>query len=616
MFCCDSAAGKLKFDCNRRTLELDLTQVLTAKVYCRPEKREMTVRDFAVSLRRSSGNVYDLTAESARFGLVVNLRFELGAESVRLTVDPFQILELRGSTYRLMELSVLPGLLAAKQSDHIEWLLPAFSGALVEPAKLAPGTCRNRFYMSQQEWEKFGVLNCFAVTTDAASCLAIVESGDFYAWCDSVIGAECCQSFVTFGMRHTPDEVLSSESKTVVYYLRPGRVGWAKLSQIYRDDLLNRRGVMPLADRVKDNPVLAYAADAIRVKIFCAVRPKMVPDGSSEMAVFTTFEEAETIIQTFYDHNIRKVIFTLVGWNVFGHDGAYPTRFPAEPRLGGESGLKKLIAKARALDYQIVCHDNVTDAYLQSPDMDYDMLSVDEFGERQISGIWAGGESYKMCPVVYLERYGHNLKRIKDLGFYGSAYLDAQTTGLFTCHHPKHPANEREFALALCRMLEYVRHLYGASSCECGAAYVLPYVDEVAHVHGQGVYERFRHKISDEFNALKPQIVPFFQLATHGLVISTHKLERGFDPLCRPWHEVEFRAGGYGDHYLDVLPLICEHAEIMRVLQNHSLSQIVGYDADDTKITITFDHHITIIEERATKSIRILRDQHVIYQSK
>ncbi|MEI2999907.1 MAG: hypothetical protein V8T86_03245 [Victivallis sp.] len=163
-------------------------------------------------------------------------------------------------------------------------------------------------------------------------------------------------------------------------------------------------------------------------------------------------------------------------------------------------------------------------------------------------GIWAGGEAYKLCPAVCLERYGATLDRIHALGFHGCAYLDAQTTGLFRCSHPKHPADEREFALSLCRILEYVRRLYGASSSENCASYALPYCDEAANLGRSGV-EQFRSRLDDGFNRLVSRIVPFYNVAVHGLVIyrscwsSRTGLFGLYENLGNDWFEFEIHAG-------------------------------------------------------------------------
>ena len=56
----------------------------------------------------------------------------------------------------------------------------------------------------------------------------------------------------------------------------------------------------------------------------------------------------ERLVRRMQAAGLRKAVITLVGWNLGGHDGAYPQRFPVEPALGGEAGLRKLAALNRA----------------------------------------------------------------------------------------------------------------------------------------------------------------------------------------------------------------------------------------------------------------------------
>ena len=214
-----------------------------------------------------------------------------------------------------------------------------------------------------------------------------------------------------------------------------------------------------------------------------AVKEPYVPDGSSPVKVLTNCDEACIILDGMKAGGIEKAVVTLVGWNLGGHNGAYPAHFPVEPAIGGEKDLRKLIAYAGKLGYQIVPHDNVTDIYRGSPDFDYEYVARNEGGEPLAAGVWGGGQSYKACPRVFLERYGYEFERMRNLGFAGHYYMDAQSTVMWRCHAGRHPADEREFALALSAITTVPRMLYGAVSAEGAAAYILPFIDEVSRLH-------------------------------------------------------------------------------------------------------------------------------------
>jgi hypothetical protein len=213
-----------------------------------------------------------------------------------------------------------------------------------------------------------------------------------------------------------------------------------------------------------------------------------------------------------------------------------------------------------------VPHDNWTDIYRGAPDYDPDTVAKDEHGVIRIFGMWGGGQALKSCPLTVLERYGHDLDRVRDLGFQGHYYMDAQSTVLWTCHDPRHPADERAFMTALAGLTQLPRARYGAVSCEVGTVHHLPFIDEMASAPTEVGATYCLKRCPESFRALIDEIVPFYLLAVHGLVTyqmgwvhgyrnrpggakkwTLYELAHG----ARPCMEVEWRAGGFGDVYTD-----------------------------------------------------------------
>ena len=122
------------------------------------------------------------------------------------------------------------------------------------------------------------------------------------------------------------------------------------------------------------------------------------------MHVACTFAQVEEIMQAYKNKKNDKAEFCLVGWNVKGHDGRWPSALTVEESLGGEKGLKKLIKKAKELGYTISCHTNSTDAYTISEYYCDDDIKVGK--NQQIlkhENMWSGGRSRWVCPSKYLE---------------------------------------------------------------------------------------------------------------------------------------------------------------------------------------------------------------------
>lgn len=494
--------------------------MLTGRFFNRPEQRLFTVSDFRCSLSALSESRAKLLLCSELCGVLIPLEIVLHADTLSVTVEAGSIVESSGHIWRLMELSLLPGLMESGANAEGSYLLPVFSGMTVPFRGHAPVRNRDRIYMDRSEWEKFGQSDCVGMMSANCDILGIIRSGAFFAWADSEFNqAGKNRLYVTFGIRHAPEEILPQEDKSAVYRFLPPGGGFANLAFAYREHLIADRGIVPLRERVGRNPVLNYAVHAMRVKIFLGQKHPFESDGASPYVSCTTFAEAGEIIDAMWNAGIRRAVVTLVGWNRGGHDGAYPTRFPVNAEAGGETELKRLVEKALELGYQIVPHDNVTDVYLSAPDYDPTLVSLDAGGERQTAGLWAGGLSYKICPTVALNRFGGEFRRCHRLGFRGAYYLDAQAAGLFRCTDPAHPADEKQFSLSLARIALLPRELFGAVSTEFVPAYMLPYADEASRIPGQVEFRHLSPRLPETLRQLNGQVVPFYQLAVHGLIV-------------------------------------------------------------------------------------------------
>ncbi|MFW5798650.1 MAG: DUF5696 domain-containing protein [Planctomycetota bacterium] len=509
----------LSMTVNGRPIEIDLARCLRVHMADRVLDRHFTASGFDVAgvFPRADGLRVHLYHPEHR--LLVPLVFRASADGFRVTLPAGQIVEELGINRRLLAVDLLPDFMQTRVGDDGFFLLPCYSGTLVRFADHASTTHLDRLYMDQSQWEKWNLMNCFAVNRNGSSVLAIVHRGDFFCHAVTELNhSGTNRIYARLGIRHGCNDPLTPADKEVVYRFATGRdADYVGLAKTYRSYLLNERGVSPLKDRVGQNPVLAYSTTAMRTKIFFAKKDNQI-DGHGKLRVYTTFKQAQTILDRMHAAGLERAVITLVGWNPGGHDGAYPTRFPVEPALGGEDGLRALVAKAKDMGYQIVPHDGVNDVYRISPDFDPEVLVRCEDGQPRVVGVWAGGQSYKACPLVYYDRYGSDVQRVRDLGFEGHYYIDAQPTPMFRCHDPRHRADEEAYAMALCRMTQLQRALYGAISTETGPTYNLPFVDEVAHLPSAHSAQRLIPKTPPAFQRIMDRIVPFYQIAVHGLV--------------------------------------------------------------------------------------------------
>lgn len=522
------------------------------------EQRLRFSSEFRISLRTETDHGVFLTLEEENFGLIIRIELLLESNECRFTIPPGGIVERKSIRYRLMTLSLLPDFLQTETGSDGHYLLPVSSGVLVDFRDRPPCRSSERIYMEQSEWEKYSMMNCFGCIAPKKNFLVIVEEGDFFCRVDSEYNhAGINRIYPTFLIRKKPGDLLRFESCSIRLHDCGPKSDYDDLAKVFRRYLLEKRGASMLRERMVGNPELLYSLDALRVKIFLAQKYPYLPDGSAPVRVHTTCDEARIIVDAMKTAGIDKATITLVGWNLGGHDGAYPSHFPIEPAIGGEEALRKLIEHTKRIGYKIVPHDNVTDIYRGSPDFDYEYVARTESQEPLCAGIWGGGQAYKACPLVQLQRYGYEFERIRELGFEGHYYLDAQSTALWTCHSPKHPANEKEFALALASITAIPRSLFGAVAIECGSVYSIPFIDEVASIH-------FGRNPSF-LECLSPYPVPFFHIALHGLILYHysgvqnpnylplgHLYEAAFG--ARPCMEVSYRNnGGNGGDYRECI---------------------------------------------------------------
>lgn len=554
---------------------IDLTRAVRAKLYDRTLTRTFHVDEFVVQRVYPLADGLRVHLMNAENGLLVPLVFKPHAAGFRVILQAGQMVEQFAINRKVLEIDLLPDLLTSKVGDDGWFLLPCFSGTRVRFKDHPPTINRDRIYMDQAEWEKVNLMNCFGLKRGDGAVLGIVHRGDFFCHVTSEINQDGRNRiYASMGLRHTEAEVVKQEDKEVIFhFLKGGDAGYPGMAKVYRQYLLNERGVSPLKVRIADNPVLAYSVQAMRTKIFMGLKSPFTVDGSNPMTIHATFEHAEKILDRMQAAGLKKAVITLVGWNLGGHDGAYPTRFPVEPALGGEEGLRRLIEKAVSMGYQIVPHDNVTDVYRSAPDFDYEYIARTEEGQPRVVGIWGGGQSFKACPVVYFERYGFEMSRVRDLGFTGHYYMDAQASVLWTCHDPRHPADEEQYSISLARMTQWARSVYGAVSTEMAPAYNLPFIDEVATIHSMNNAGYMLPRLPQYFKAVVDSVVPFYHIAVHGLITYQESWVHGYRKSpggvragllralavgARPSMEVSYLGGANGDPYEDSIRDVSE----------------------------------------------------------
>ncbi len=296
------------------------------------------------------------------------------------------------------------------------------------------------------------------------------------------------------------------------------KASYAALAEWYRRYLLENVICKPITDR--SSPALDYAKDSIYVRIRQAWKPvpSPVPEQTDEneppLHVACTFERVIDLMEECKKQGIDKAEFCLVGWNKSGHDGRWPQIFPAEPLLGGEDGLKKLIKRAKELGYRISCHTNSSESYSIADIYDENDLLRDKNGNFELDPqMWGGGKARKLCPEKAYAIAKKELPKVASLGFDGLHYVDViGIADLLHCHDKKHPCDQKQSAEYYIKIAELCHELFGSFSSEGGRDFLAPYTDFALYIS---------MKSPDAvLSPLVSRYIPLWQLIYHGICLS------------------------------------------------------------------------------------------------
>lgn len=367
---------------------------------------------------------------------------------------------------------------------------------------------------------KRNMMPVYGVKNDRLCFVAIVKSMsyDYYTICKRENGVYYVYPRFILDGDGMPEDIL------IEYHILPKNCDYNHMAAVYREYIISNKICIPISERMKERPELAYAKDAPLVRIRNGWKPcpaevmEQTMENEPPMHVACDFERVGKIIEEFKKQDIDKAEISLVGWNVRGHDGRWPDILPADWELGGNDKLMEVIEKGQKGGYHMTCHTNSTDAYsiaaawnpediIRSKDMS---ISKSDMG-------WSGGQMYHLCPKPAYELAKKLLPPVADLGFRGIHYIDVMSS-IYPrkCYHPQHSLNRREAIAYYRKIAELCTELFGGFSSEAGADYACPFIDYALYVD-YGDSSIYKVGLKDKF-------IPFWQLVYHGIVL--------YNPLC------------------------------------------------------------------------------------
>lgn len=384
----------------------------------------------------------------------------------------------------------------------------------------------------------------FGYKTNDKCCLCVVSgmSYDYTLVIELKNGKySCAIRFELYGEQ--PYEDLSVD----IYELFGENANYSGMARKYRELKIAKFGLVPLSERIDNEPYLKYSMDSVMIRIRCGWKPAPSPvphqnlENEPEMHVACDFKRVGQLLDELKVQGVDKAEICLVGWNVKGHDGRWPQTFPVEKDLGGEDELKALIKKAQSMGYQMTCHTNSSDQYEIADNYSYGNTCLDRNGNPvlDIPG-WSGGEMQKLCPIKGLEQAKEILPKVANLGFKGTHYIDViGVVHPLRCYSKDHYSNSKNSVNCAKELCELSRSVFGGISSEGAYDFIAPYID-------YGLYISFKHDIG----GVCDMPIPFWQIVYHGYVMSnpySDTVNPTFKPRDRQLKLYEF--GGRPSYY-------------------------------------------------------------------
>lgn len=296
---------------------------------------------------------------------------------------------------------------------------------------------------------------------------------------------------------------------------------YAGIGRLYRKIRLAKGDLKPLKEKVKERPELKYAVDYPEIRIRQGWKP--VPckvehqtlENEPPMKVAVTFDKVCEIIDSLKAQGVPGAQLTLVGWNIRGHDGRFPTIFPAEPALGGDGRLLHLISYAQQNGFQIVPHICTGDSYEISPDFDINDVAMLPDGTRYAKFVYGAGLMHELCYEQAYKKYAAPYcDTLAKMGFRGVGYNDVYSiVAPHACADPNHYNNPEQAAQWARRTLREMKEKIGGCASEGGFDHVSSELDFALYISMLGPN-------TIRFDKLRDAYVPLWQIVYNGYIYS------------------------------------------------------------------------------------------------
>lgn len=515
------------------------------------------------------GVIYDLTAPAIKLAL----EFSLTEDGVKIRI-PQESIEEYGDTFSLVSVDLMVFFGASSEGRDGYFFYPDGSGAIMrfdDPAHLNEKSATYDVYGDITKTEallgkfedidptvmmpvfggNYGESGFVAYMTDGAesSQITVTPAGNIIKANYMFPTLNYRRSFVdprvTAKVVQTFDANLIQTDYEVCYRILPeGKAEYSDMAVAYREYLLEN-GLLNQDNADEEYPLI--------LDIFMGIEEEGLIWNTFQS--MTTFAQAKEILADIKENVGAKIEASLVGWTADGY-GSEPKYFPVNRKLGGSSGLKKLVEFANQNDIGLSLAANFMTVYSGASGYSKNADVVYLSNYQLLTDTWE--TNYVVSPNVAAKNFEKFMKKASSYDISG---VKLENIGIMSYYNytKKNVVTAEECKQYWKDMLQKAKTQTGSVTAEGGNDYVLQTADRVMDI-----------PLTDCGYQMTTESVPFYQIVVHGYVDYSGEamnLSSDSDKLLLKWME-------YG--YVPYFEITAESADkLMQTDYNHLFSS--GY---------------------------------------
>ena len=470
------------------------------------------------------------------------------------------------SDYPLVFVDVLPMFGAAGTDQEGFTLVPEGGGAIIRynNGRLS----QSSYYANMYGWdygtkrdsvtsETENAFPVFGMSQEDGSFICIMESADSYGGvCADISGRlnEYNTVFGRYNILHSDNVEVDEKKSARLFLMYEKQIPDDTLVQRYR--FLDGNGYVNMAqtygEYLRAKPEMrgecASEEMPVNVELVSAINKVEVKLGIpvEDTVPVTTFEQADSIMNDFLEGGVKDLNLRMTGWCNGGAMQRVLTSIHVEGCLGGENGMKKLIASAAAKGVDlyfdgISCfayHSNILNGFNTLSDTarattrnviklyPYDIVTY------RLS-TWMDKYPYYLVKPSYAQKCAANLiSGLKDRGAAGVSFRDIGNL-LSADYQDSNTVTREQVKAQDTQTLENAVAEGLKVIIKEGNAYAIPYADLITDMN-----------LTGNAYALLDYSIPFYQIAIHGVKDYTGEaLNLAGDPQTLLLESAEYGAG-------------------------------------------------------------------------